>query len=1410
MADDILQGVLLSRKETKTLKQLKDMGNVKVPVQKKDINYYVVALEEFLQEEAVTFYLDTANGDDTNSGLSRSKPMKTVAAVVALARSMAGGDYFVRKYRLTILGEGETISFNGATHTNTVLFDTSAFRSDPYVAESDYLPFQVITSEDRATSLIFANGLKITGDTLFIGCNGSVTVTNGSSLSVSGNVYVKAKNLTLTNAGSIGGGGDTIVDVSGTLEMSYGGEISCGGDIVVNAKNIKLLMGCSLSNGGSRYFRASRDLTVEYMSYALGASSGITDIEAGNDILIRYLTNVPVSVGSTYPFNMRAGNDITIHTTAGICNSKGNNIVAGGTVRIAKTIMPYGANITAKNITDVIDEDIKGDVFIGQSLDKTMRWEAYDTIELYATLIANNNPSVGCYFKAYRMKLGGNYFRISGDVFLESHILQARYLTNGNVGQDYPFIANTNLTVKTAILTHNHEDYVNMSGFINIVEVTEDSRQNRIQITADLITEDVQINISGLSDAYIEANKIISTQLFALNLDECVQNGCDRRVIDKSRLLPAYDVVIANRLGLEGTAGAYDMMAKDLKEALESPDVESIYLTEPVSLEEDVVLGNNKVLYGESLSYSGVMTGASTVKFFNHLEMNEGTFSCAAVYSRTVNGNLTIGGTCNFYYERILGGTATVGETASYSYMAWETETYAVADEETITGGAALGTDLKVLNAPVLRQPVFNNTGATISKGTPVVLTGASVESITIAKLVSSTTITEQVNVGIVDADILSNMEGYAVRSGVITMDTSAWEEDDILYASTTAGVLSNLRPTKGYGVIPVGLVIKKDGINAGKVLVNPSSVPRISQLTDVDIVDALPNQVLSINNDGLVENRFITFVAAYNVTENAVIDEEFNKGSIILCYRGYAYAEYLPMIRRISKTSYPDPETYIYVFGAVHDGKVVEITCDPVDGWSVLETPVGGSGTSLDFWPANLVPGDHVGLGSAFFEFPDGSCGLLTRHAPTHVNNTAGKIVLYKSDNGGRDFNPIGTTILDTPGTDDRDLSFAVMDNGRVGAVVSRPTTVPVFVYSDDNGDTWSTITISSADVNLSVWHNMVKYPTSAGGADDGGWIIFGAISGTLDGIKAIYTLDNGETWSYLTVLADAATVRGSEPTVEYIEALGLWVMVYRNNADALGPAYLSTSTDLTTWEDSIALDFTMGQHPPCLFFDAGKLWLYAAIRHRLDHVTAWKNKLIRASVTVQEISEGDWSGFSDANFETVVAMDNILGYLTLRRDNSGGVIGSLAYNESDDQTTSKIALVSSKKPVGLVSYRTIKPLTVSSIPWTLEWDRGSNEYLKQVAHEYTLNSEVTSLSATVTFPVAFPSGWKITVTPVLRWATLTSVSVNKLTLMQVSSLTETGCIITLFSQETLNTGVDTAQVDIIIEGYPPINTDK
>ena len=38
-----------------------------------------------------------------------------------------------------------------------------------------------------------------------------------------------------------------------------------------------------------------------------------------------------------------------------------------------------------------------------------------------------------------------------------------------------------------------------------------------------------------------------------------------------------------------------------------------------------------------------------------------------------------------------------------------------------------------------------------------------------------------------------------------------------------------------------------------------------------------------------------------------------------------------------------------------MHDGKVVEITCDPVDGWSVLETPVGGNYQLKGPWTSDV-----------------------------------------------------------------------------------------------------------------------------------------------------------------------------------------------------------------------------------------------------------------------------------------------------------------------------------------------------------------------------------------------------------------------------------------------------------------------
>ena len=476
--------------------------------------------------------------------------MKTVAAVVALARSMAGGDYLVSKYRLTILGEGETISFNGVTHTNTVLFDTNDLISDPYVPESNYLPFQVITSEDRATSLIFANVLRITGDALFIVCNGSVTVTTGSSLSVSGNVYVKAKNLTvdngsslsgsgnvyvkaknltLTSASSIVGGADIIIDASDTLEMTLGGGISCDGDMVVNAKNIKLLNSHQISNGGSRYFSALKDITMELSTSHLDAATGITDVEAGNNILIYHITGPAVSNGATYPFNMRAGNDITIHSTDWPCNSKENNIAAGGTVRLANTVIPYGANITARNITDVIDDYESGNVVVGQDVEtlenlKAMTLVAKDTIEVTELVLKFGIEAVKLI--CHRLNVAG-VINATGSLFIDTDEL----IINNNLSN----IADTSLNL-----------YINAKkatfGSGGNITVNSPRTEGYDEVDIDIANAPTQgyINLDGRLNSLVKIDEIKGSFACYLNEQTADLTHSDRRLLEMLKIYDAY------------------------------------------------------------------------------------------------------------------------------------------------------------------------------------------------------------------------------------------------------------------------------------------------------------------------------------------------------------------------------------------------------------------------------------------------------------------------------------------------------------------------------------------------------------------------------------------------------------------------------------------------------------------------------------------------------------------------------------------------------------------------------------------------------------------------------------------------------------------------------------------------------
>lgn len=93
---------------------------------------------------------------------------------------------------------------------------------------------------------------------------------------------------------------------------------------------------------------------------------------------------------------------------------------------------------------------------------------------------------------------------------------------------------------------------------------------------------------------------------------------------------------------------------------------------------------------------------------------------------------------------------------------------------------------------------VFNNTGSTLAKGAPVYLSGWNVgQEAAEVTLADADNATAMPCVGLMASSLTAGSKGTIVVSGSLTnTDTSSWSVDDELWVSTTAGVLTNTKPT--------------------------------------------------------------------------------------------------------------------------------------------------------------------------------------------------------------------------------------------------------------------------------------------------------------------------------------------------------------------------------------------------------------------------------------------------------------------------------------------------------------------------------------------------------------------------------------------------------------------------------------
>lgn len=188
---------------------------------------------------------------------------------------------------------------------------------------------------------------------------------------------------------------------------------------------------------------------------------------------------------------------------------------------------------------------------------------------------------------------------------------------------------------------------------------------------------------------------------------------------------------------------------------------------------------------------------------------------------------------------------------------------------------------------------VYNNTGSTITNGTPVdilsAISGVPLVTPAIAK------INEGGTIGVATHNISTGSFGFVTNLGTVSdIDTSTFNIGDSLFLSNlSAGVMTNVSPNSPYDSIQVGFVVTV-GSTDGKMLVKIDRDPTISPIekviyvstsgSDLSAVDGTilkPYQTikyaLSTITDNDINNRYAILVIPGNYNEdNPIVTKEY------------------------------------------------------------------------------------------------------------------------------------------------------------------------------------------------------------------------------------------------------------------------------------------------------------------------------------------------------------------------------------------------------------------------------------------------------------------------------------------------------------------------------------------------------
>jgi len=144
---------------------------------------------------------------------------------------------------------------------------------------------------------------------------------------------------------------------------------------------------------------------------------------------------------------------------------------------------------------------------------------------------------------------------------------------------------------------------------------------------------------------------------------------------------------------------------------------------------------------------------------------------------------------------------------------------------------------------------VRNSTGATLTKGTAVYISGATGQNPTVSKALATSDATSAQTLGLMTADLANNTNGYVTVIGLIAnIDTSAYTDGAQLYLSgTTAGTLTATKPYAPTHLVYVA-VVEHAHPTQGKLFVKVQNGYELDELHNVSAQSPSNGQTIIYN----------------------------------------------------------------------------------------------------------------------------------------------------------------------------------------------------------------------------------------------------------------------------------------------------------------------------------------------------------------------------------------------------------------------------------------------------------------------------------------------------------------------------------------------------------------------------------